>query len=144
MLRVLKGDVNNGLVQLFRYIWVGGFAFIIDYGCLYVLTENVGLNYLFSAAVALTLGLVVNYILSIIWVFSDSRLNNKIAEFTVFASIGVVGLFLNEAVMYICSEILYLHYMISKLCSTGVVFFWNFFARKLILFSKTNNRNSER
>jgi putative flippase GtrA len=118
---------------------VGGFAFIVDYGTLYILKEYVGINYLLSAAIAFILGLAVNYLLSTLWVFPDSRLNNKMAEFIVFASIGLVGLLINEVIMYICCEVLTIHYMISKLCSTGIVFFWNFFARKIILFTKTKN-----
>ena len=137
MLQVLKGGSDNTFVQLFRYVLVGGLAFVIDYGSLFVLTESFGVNYLLSAAIAFILGLLVNYLLSTIWVFADSRLNNKMAEFTVFAVIGLVGLVLNEVIMYICSDILNIHYIFSKLCSTGMVFFWNFFGRKFILFTKT-------
>ena len=136
MLQVIKGNPNNTFVQLFRYVLVGGLAFVIDYGSLFVLTEYFGVNYLLSAAIAFVLGLMVNYLLSTIWVFTESRLNNKMAEFSVFAFIGLVGLVLNEVIMYICSDILNIHYMVSKLCSTGIVFFWNFFGRKYILFTK--------
>ena len=136
-IRILTGNTNNVLIQLFRYLWVGGIAFIMDYGSLFLLTEYAHFSYLLSAAIAFVLGLTVNYLLSIIWVFSDSRLNNRMAEFMVFAFIGFVGLLLNEVIMYFCCEILNIHYMVSKLCSTGIVFFWNFFGRKLILFSKT-------
>jgi len=136
MILLLKGETGSTQVQLFRYLWVGGFAFIIDYGSLFVLTDFFHVDYLFSAAISFILGLVVNYILSTMWVFSESRLNNKWAEFVAFATIGIVGLVLNEIIMYICCEIFGIYYMISKLCSTGVVFFWNFFARKIALFTK--------
>ncbi len=136
MILLLKGETGSTQVQLFRYLWVGGFAFIIDYGSLFVLTEFFYVDYLLSAAISFILGLVVNYILSTMWVFSESRLNNKWAEFIGFATIGIVGLLLNEIIMYICCEIFGIYYMFSKLCSTGVVFFWNFFARKIALFTK--------
>lgn len=137
MIQIFKGDSNSTFVQLFRYLWVGGLAFVIDYGSLFVLTESFGVNYLLSAAIAFVFGLLVNYLLSTIWVFTDSRLSNKMAEFTVFAVIGLVGLVLNEVIMYICSDVLNIHYMVSKLCSTVIVFFWNFFGRKSILFTKS-------
>lgn len=133
----LIGKTNSVKIQLFRYLWVGGLAFIVDYGCLFLFTDIFSIDYLVSAAIAFLLGLIVNYLLSTIWVFNDSRLNNKMAEFAVFTSIGLVGLFLNEVVIYLFCEIIGLHYMISKLCSTAIVFFWNFFARKIILFTKT-------
>lgn len=135
--QLLKGSSNGTVVELFRYVFVGGFAFIIDYGTLFLLTEFAGINYLLSAAIAFVSGLVMNYMLSIIWVFSNSRLGNRMTEFVIFASIGIIGLLLNEVIMYLCSDVLSIYYMVSKLCSTGIVFFWNFFGRKLLLFNKT-------
>ena len=127
---------QDSLFQLLRYGFVGGVAFVADYGLLYVLTEFAGVQYLVSAALAFVAGLTVNYLLSNLIVFKAHRLESRLVEFLVFAVIGVIGLALNEAIMYCCSEIIGMHYMVSKLVSTVTVFFWNFFARKLTLFSK--------
>jgi putative flippase GtrA len=138
-----KGKTTNTLVQLFRYLWVGGISFIIDYISLFIFTEYLHINYLISAAIAFILGLTTNYQLSTIWVFNNSRLNNKFTEFTIFSIIGIIGLGLNEIIIYICSEYLNLYYMISKLISTAVVFFWNFMGRKYILFTNYNSRQNK-
>ena len=132
---IFIGKTTNTLVQLFRYIWVGGFAFIIDYLSLYILTEYLYIYYLTSAAIAFLLGLITNYLLSTIWVFNNSRLNNKFTEFIIFGTIGLIGLGINEIIIYVCSEIFNFHYMTSKLISTAIVFFWNFLGRKYILFT---------
>lgn len=137
--KLLKGNTTSTLIQLFRYTWVGGFAFIIDYGVLYFITEYLYVNYLISAAFGFFLGLVTNYLLSTFWVFNNSRLKNRLAEFIVFAVIGIVGLALNEVIIYFCCEFFGIHYMISKLISTILVFFWNFFSRKYILFTNLSN-----
>ncbi|MBP3228601.1 MAG: GtrA family protein [Bacteroidaceae bacterium] len=133
--RVFKDSSDNTLVQLFRYFFVGGLAFVVDYASLFVLTEYIGLSYLWSAAVAFLLGLAVNYLISNVWVFTRHRVENRWTEFAVFSLIGIIGLGFNELIMYAGSGLLHLHYMLSKLCSTAIVFFWNFFARKFILFS---------
>lgn len=123
-------------VQLVRYAVVGGIAFVVDYGSLYLLTEFAGLNHLLSAAIAFTLGLATNYALSISWVFRDSRRSHGAVEFSVFALVGIVGLGLNEVVIWLGTDVLGFHYMLSKIVSTALVFFWNFFGRKILLFSK--------
>ena len=138
-----KGKTENTFVQLFRYVWVGGVSFFIDYISLFIFTEYLHINYLISAAFAFILGLTTNYLLSTIWVFNNSRLNNKFTEFTIFSIIGIIGLGLNEIIIYICSEFLNLYYMISKLVSTVVVFFWNFGGRKYILFTNYNTKPSK-
>ena len=127
---------NNWFLQLFRYGFVGGIAFLVDYGTLFCLTHYAGVPYLWSAAGAFLLGLITNYLISISWVFQHSGKMQIWQEFLFFAFIGVIGLGLNELIMYIGTDLIHLHYMISKLISTAIVFFWNFFARKFILFNK--------
>lgn len=134
--RLFTQKTDNTLLQLFRYFFVGGTAFVVDYGTLFILTEFCGINHLISAAIAFLLGLIVNYVISIVWVFGNRTVGNRWIEFAIFSAIGLIGLVLNEVIIYIGSDIIGLHYMISKLCSTGIVFFWNFFARKIILYTK--------
>ena len=133
---VFVAPTNNWMLQLFRYGFVGGVAFAVDYGTLFVLTHYAGVPYLWSAAIAFILGLVTNYLISISWVFQHSGKMNVWQEFTFFAIIGIIGLGLNELIMYVGTDMIHLHYMISKLISTAIVFFWNFFARKFIIFNK--------
>lgn len=121
-------------IQLMRYAVVGGVAFMVDYGSLWLLTEFVGLHHLVSAAIAFVLGLTCNYLISTAWVFGESKLASRWVEFTAFAFIGIVGLGLNELIIYLCTDICGLHYMLSKIISTALVFFWNFFARRFLLF----------
>ena len=127
---------DKTLLQLFRYGFVGGTAFVVDYATLFLLTHYAGILYLWSAAIAFILGLVTNYLFSISWVFQRNESCSRWNEFFVFAIIGVIGLILNELIMYAGTDLLHLHYMLSKLISTALVFFWNFFARKYTLFNK--------
>lgn len=134
--RVFVQKTDNTLLQLFRYGFVGGIAFVVDYGTLFLLTNYAGVPYLLSAAIAFILGLITNYLLSISWVFRRNESMKSWQEFLWFAIIGVVGLLFNEIIMYLGTDILQLHYMLSKLISTVIVFFWNFLARKYLLFNK--------
>lgn len=134
-LKTLLKDKPDSLIgQLLRYAVVGGISFVVDYGSLWLLTEKAGLPYLWSAAIAFILGLICNYLLSTAWVFGESRIKNAWGEFLAFAIIGVVGLGLNELIMYGCTDGLGFHYMLSKIVSTGIVFFWNFLARRFLVF----------
>ncbi len=128
-----KSDKTS--VQLLKYVFVGGMAYSVDFGSLFFFTEVAKIHYLLSAAIAFILGLVTNYSLSIFWVFSKRTLSDKRMEFMIFTIIGIVGLGLNEVIIWFFTEIADFHYLISKIISTVVVFFWNFFARKKTLFS---------
>lgn len=132
--RVFVQKTDSTLLQLFRYGFVGEAAFIVDYGTLFLLTNYAEVPYLWSAAIAFLLGLITNYLLSISWVFVRDVARSVWGEFIVFAIIGVIGLIFNELIMYAGTDLMHLHYMLSKLISTAIVFFWNFGARKYLLF----------
>lgn len=119
-----------------RYAFVGGFAFLVDFGTLFVLTEYVHIHYLVSAAIAFLFGLITNYVLSVKWVFNSRTMGNRWLEFLWFALIGLAGLGLNELLLWVITEILAIYYLISKIITTIIVYFWNFFARKYVLFTK--------
>ena len=141
ILKILfKDKTSNTFIQLFRYGFVGGIAFLVDFVFLYCLTEFVGLPYLVSAAISFILGLVTNYLLSTVWVFNQRVVKNRSKEFIVFSVIGIIGLGFNELIMWFGSSVLPLYYLLSKIISTVIVFFWNFFARKYILFNKTTKQ----
>jgi putative flippase GtrA len=128
------GATGSLLHQFARYLCVGGLAFVVDFASLYLLTEFAGLHYLISAAMAFLFGLITNYFLSRVWVFDRRTMGNAAIEFAVFAAIGVVGLGLNEFIIWSIKEKIHLHYMAAKTVSAGVVLVWNFGARKVMLF----------
>jgi putative flippase GtrA len=133
---VFRGKTDNTFLQLIRYTFVGGFAFLIDFGTLFMLTEYLDFHYLLSAGIAFTLGLVTNYLISIRWVFATRNFSNKKLEFIMFMVIGLVGLGLNELFIWIFTDLFAIYYLLSKILTTMLVYLWNFFARKMILFNK--------
>jgi putative flippase GtrA len=133
---IFKGKANSTLLQLFRYTFVGGLAFVVDFGTLYILTEYFNIHYLVSGGIAFIFGLVINYFLSVKWVFNNRAMENRLLEFLLFTLIGLVGLGLNELFLWILTDVLLIYYLLSKIITTILVYLWNFFARKIILFNK--------
>ncbi len=132
--RLIKNETDRMHIQFFRYIFVGGAAFIVDFVSLFVLTDIFGVYYLTSAAIAFTLGLIANYALSINWVFNNRTLDNAWSEFTLFAFIGIIGLGLNELIIWLFTDYIGLFYLLSKIIAAALILSWNFFARKFTLF----------
>lgn len=139
-----KGDIKglllepteDGFLQFFRYIFVGGASFVTDYVLLHIITEA-GMHYLISGIISFIAGLCVNYALSKLLVFSKKATGaEKAKEFSVFAIIAVIGLGLTELLMWVFTEKLSWYYMISKAIAAIIVLFWNFFMKKIILFRR--------
>ncbi len=118
--------------QILKFGVVGGLAFLIDYGLLYVLTEFVGIHYLISSVISFTVSLIFNYILSIKWVFDVTK-KQTAKEITIFVILSVIGLGINQAVMYVGSDLLHIYYMLTKIVATAIVMVWNFVTRKIFI-----------
>lgn len=126
---------NNTRAQFLRYSISGGIAFISDFTILYILTDFFHIYYLVSAGIAFIAGVLITYILSIKWVFDKRRIQNKHLELGFFILISFIGLILTELFIWFFTEIINFHYLISKIISSALVLFWNFFSKKYILFS---------
>ena len=124
----------NTYVQLIRSLVVSVVALVFDFSTLVLLKEKVGINYLVAATLGFSVGVVVNYILSAYWVFTDRKLASAKAEFVVFVVICTIGLVLNLIIISLLVEQLRVDYRLAKLFATVAVFFWNFVARKKILY----------
>ncbi len=118
--------------QLFRFGIVGFTAFLIDAGLLYVLTEFVSIHYLISSTISFIISLIYNYLLSIFWVF-DVKKKQTYKEVLLFTILSVVGLGINQLILYIGVDLLHIYYMICKVIATIIVMVYNFITRKIFI-----------
>lgn len=134
--KILFAKTSSVSLQWLRYLVVGGLAFVADFACMVVLKEWGGLSYLIAATLSFCVGLCVNYLLSVLWVFDVRAVKNAWKELSMFTGIGIFSLGLNVLVMYICTGIFGVDYRISKIAATGITFNANFFLRRMLLFTK--------
>lgn len=128
MIKKYKHLIN----QIFKFGIVGFLAFLIDYGLLYVLTDFCHIHYLISSIISFVVSLIFNYILSIKWVFDVTK-KQTYKEVVIFVVLSVIGLGINELIMYLGVDNLNIHYMIVKLAATFIVMVWNFVTRKIFI-----------
>lgn len=119
--------------QILKFGVVGGIAFVIDYLVLYICTDFLNIYYLVSAVISFTVSVIFNYILSVKWVFVINNNFSKRKNFIIFIVLSIIGLILNEIIMYLMVDVINVYYMFSKLISTFVVMIFNFVTRKVIL-----------
>jgi putative flippase GtrA len=117
-----------------RYAAAAAFALAVDFSAYVMLIRVMAVNYLVAAPLGFSLGLAAIYVLSVRWVFGERRLRDARMEFLVFAFIGVAGMAVNQAVLYVAVEGAALSYELAKLAAAAVVFGFNFSLRKLLLF----------
>ncbi len=127
-------DGEGFYFEFFRYAVVGFTTTIVDFTILFSLTEFAKIYYLYSAAIAFLFGLVISYLLSVNWAFKKRSIKNVKVEFIIYCLIGVAGLALTEMGLWFFTERLHIYYMFSKVMAATIVYLWNFFMRKYVLF----------
>ncbi len=139
----MKALLQTELVQqMIRYAFVGGAATVADWGCLFLLHDTLKIHVLIATAVACFAGILVNYFLSKRFVFRQEIGIKKRYEFIMHAIIGFIALGFSLLLMYIFNMLLGVHWLISKIIITAIVFVWNFAARKMlyVVFEKKGDK----
>ena len=138
-LEIIKN--NKNILEFLRYLIVGGIAFIVDFTVLFILKEFVLKDFYYSlyisTAFGFIFGLIVNYCLSIFYVFSSAKgtqIGRSMNDIFIFALVGIIGLIISEFGMFIGAEKFELNYLLVKIAVTIVVLLWNYIARKILIF----------
>ena len=109
-------------------------ALITDVGCMTLLVEFFQVQYLTASAIGFSLGCVVNYVVSKLYVFEDLSGNSPTVTISLFVLVGLVGLLLNQLIMWVAVEYFAAHYLLAKGFSTALVFWFNFLFRGYFVF----------
>ena len=127
------------VADLMGYGLVSVVALACDYGLLVALSAA-GLHYLLAATASFTLGMVVAYALSIRFVFARRRALTREAEAAGFFAVGLLGLLLTQALLYVFVSHLGLSVGVAKVPTTGIVFAFNFLCRRGLVFTEAGIR----
>jgi putative flippase GtrA len=117
----------------FRFLVIGGFSAILEIVLLVLLVEWIGLGYLLSNSIAFLVVNMINFLLSKYWVFAAGT-RKKGVEIGLFYFVVLIGLALNQAVMFILVEFMSFDYKISKVAAILVTVIWNYFGKKNLVF----------
>lgn len=118
------------LAQLAKFGVVGVLATLIDFVVLIALTELGGWDPVLSAAVSFVVSVVFNYVASMRFVFTRREDLGRAEELVIFVALSVVGLLINEALMWLGTSALSFNYVLVKVVATALVMLWNFCSRK--------------
>ena len=121
-------------MKLIRYFFVGGTAAVIDIGVFGLLVKVFGLPWFPVATFSFVLATAVNYFLSVRFVFKSGTRFNAHTELVLVFVVSAVGLAVNQAELWLLISRLAWDPVIAKITATGSVFFWNYWARRNLVF----------
>ena len=137
--------MNEKIKETLRFVITGGFCFLVEFVCLVLLRDTVGLDTLIATPIAFLISVAVNYLLCVRWVFTGAKDQNAAGK-AGFLITSVMGLLLNEllmllfrvifgedAVIFSVFSFTVTMYMVNKALATLIVMVWNYFTKRAIL-----------
>lgn len=121
------------LLKFLKFCIVGTSGMIIDFGTTWLLKEKAKINKYIANSIGFTLAATSNYFLNHFWTFHSENLHFG-TEYLTFMLISIIGLVINNIILFLLTEKLKLNFYLSKLFAIGVVTLWNFFMNYLITF----------
>lgn len=96
--------------------------------------------------IGFSISVIVNYLLSMKYVFVRRDDLSRKREFTIYLILSIIGLGLNELILFICVELIYGNWtqlqallpargaeILAKIGATGIVMVYNFVTRKIFM-----------
>jgi len=122
------------IFKLIKFCVVGFSGMFVDFGTTWMLKEKGKLNKYLANSTGFILAATSNYFLNRIWTFRSH--NQEIAiEYFSFIGISLIGLGINNLIIYILTDKFKLNFYLSKLFAIGVVTLWNFGMNYMLTFN---------
>jgi len=119
--------------KFLKFCIVGFSGMIVDFGTTWLLKEKVKVNKYIANSTGFILAASSNYLFNRFWTFHS--VNPRIVyEYGSFILISIVGLAINNLIIFLLNEKMKLNFYLSKLFAVGVVTIWNFFMNYMITF----------
>ncbi|QCR18379.1 GtrA family protein [Agrococcus sp. SGAir0287] len=120
-------------IQFAKFLVVGGISFCVDYGLFLLLHTVLGVPYVLASTISFSISLVLNYVLTLKYVFVAQPGRSIAKEFALYVALNIVALGLNQLILFLSVELLGAWPEVGKLIATAVVLVYNFIARKMLI-----------
>ncbi|MCF8233466.1 MAG: GtrA family protein [Bacteroidales bacterium] len=122
------------LIKFLKFGLVGFSGLFVDYGFTFLFKEILKVQKFVANSIGFTLAATSNYFLNRVWTFQST--NPDIAvEYTEFLVISLIGLVINNLILWLMLRTFKWNFYLCKLFAIGVVTIWNFLANALFTFA---------
>jgi putative flippase GtrA len=126
--------MNDVIFKFLKFGIVGVSGVAVDFGITWLLKEKAKFNQYFANSAGFLCAVFSNYLLNRMWTFQSHDAAVGV-QFAKFFFVALVGLGMNNALIYFFNEHQKFPFYFSKAIATGIVMLWNFAANYLYTFT---------
>lgn len=125
--------LKNLIAQIMKFGVVGVIATVIDFGIMNILYYGLHVDVVVANTAGFVVSVVFNYLASMKYVFEHKEGMSRQREFVIFLVLSIIGLALNDGIVFALHSGCNLEANIAKVCATAIVMAYNFITRKIFL-----------
>jgi putative flippase GtrA len=121
-------------MKILRYFFVGGIAAAIDISLFAIFANYLKFPWTIVSVITFIIATFTNYFLSIRFVFESGSRYKKHHEILGVFIVSTLALLLNQLFLFLFIEKMNVHLVIAKCITTGMLFLWNYYGRRIFIF----------
>lgn len=121
------------IIQFIKFCVVGASGLLVDFGITYLCKEKIKLNKYIANSLGFIAAASSNYLLNRMWTFENTDPNIS-TQYLLFIIISLIGLGINNGVIYLVLRKRDYNFYIVKIFAIAVVTLWNFFMNFFFTF----------
>ena len=123
------------ILKFIKFCVVGFSGMIVDFGVTWLLKEKAKVNKYFANSIGFTIAASSNYIFNRYWTF-HSKNPDIGTEYFSFIGISLIGLTLNNIIIYLLNEKFNFNFYMSKFFAIAIVTIWNFTGNYFLTYNQ--------
>ena len=126
-----KSKFSLFMVQTIKYFLVGGIGVGVNLGLLYVLTDFLGIWYILSQVIAITISITNNFFLHRYWTFKNEISEPKTIErYVKFFIVSVIGMGIQLGLTFALVENYDMYYLYAAVIAIGSASAFNYLVNR--------------
>lgn len=121
---------------MWRYGLGSTLSYLINLAIVWLMTDILDIHYLLSSLAGYASIVVSSYIFSVTWIFTERKIASRKKEFVAFTLITIFAMCMNMLSMWVLTEHLHWHYIISNIATNFLATIWGYVPKKIFLFSE--------
>lgn len=113
------------VTKFLKFSIVGATGVVVDFFFTFICKEKLKFNKYVANSIGFIIAATSNYWLNRIWSFESTN-PDVYTEYFSFVGVAVVGLAINNTVLWLVNEKVGINFYIAKLFAIGVTTIWNF------------------
>ncbi|NEU07513.1 GtrA family protein [Flavihumibacter sp. R14] len=132
---MLPDNLHSDFIEKFIKFGVVGFSGIfVDFGVTYLCKEKLNVHKYLANSLGFIVATISNYLLNRYWTFNTGQ-SAQFVQFGKFLGIAIVGLAINNLLIYLFNDRLKINFYVSKAFAIVIVSIWNFLGNYLYTFA---------